>query len=254
MKNIEELNLKDKKYIIFDLDGTLIDSIGIWNDVDNILIKRYANIDINKSTIQDERDTFLNNNPNGNTYLNYSQYLIERYKIKGISKDELTEERIKIFRDVSLEISFKPDVANLIKRLKELRFILILATMSGTSQIQQYSSLNTNMIKEMNLLEEFNLIITKDDVINKKPHPEIYFKAMEHYNAKPHECLIFEDSYTGVISAKNANIDVINIYDKYADIDRNLIDELTTYKINSYKEFIEYINNLYNNKSKTLKI
>ena len=77
---------------------------------------------------------------------------------------------------------------------------------------------------------------------------------MEHYNAKPHECLIFEDSYTGVISAKNANIDVINIYDKYADIDRNLIDELTTYKINSYKEFIEYINNLYNNKSKTLKI
>ena len=152
MKNIEELNLKDKKYIIFDLDGTLIDSIGIWNDVDNILIKRYANIDINKSTIQDERDTFLNNNPNGNTYLNYSQYLIERYKIKGISKDELTEERIKIFREVSLEISFKPDVANLIKRLKELGFILILATMSGTSQIQQYSSLNTNMIKEMNLL------------------------------------------------------------------------------------------------------
>ena len=209
MKNIEKLNLKDKKYIIFDLDGTLIDSIGIWNDVDNILIKRYANIDINKSTIQDERDTFLNNNPNGNTYLNYSQYLIERYKIKGISKDELTEERIKIFREVSLEISFKPDVANL---------------------------------------------ITKDDVINKKPHPEIYFKAMEHYNAKPYECLIFEDSYTGVLSDKNANIDVINIYDKYADIDRNLIDELTTYKINSYKEFIEYINNLYNNKSKTLKI
>ena len=86
MKNIEKLNLKDKKYIIFDLDGTLIDSIGIWNDVDNILIKRYANIDINKSTIQDERDTFLNNNPNGNTYLNYSQYLIERYKIKVFQK------------------------------------------------------------------------------------------------------------------------------------------------------------------------
>lgn len=34
MKKLSELNLKDKKYIIFDLDGTLIDSIGVWNRTD----------------------------------------------------------------------------------------------------------------------------------------------------------------------------------------------------------------------------
>ena len=37
MKNINEINLKNKKYLIFDLDGTLIDSIGIWNDIDKKL-------------------------------------------------------------------------------------------------------------------------------------------------------------------------------------------------------------------------
>ena len=39
MLNINQLNLKKKKYIIFDMDGTLIDSIGVWNRTDQKLIK-----------------------------------------------------------------------------------------------------------------------------------------------------------------------------------------------------------------------
>ena len=38
MKNINELNISNKKVIIFDMDGTLIDSIGVWNNADKKLI------------------------------------------------------------------------------------------------------------------------------------------------------------------------------------------------------------------------
>ena len=57
MKDINELNLSNKKYIIFDLDGTLINSIGIWNKADQILISKYSKSNPDVDTIQKERLT-----------------------------------------------------------------------------------------------------------------------------------------------------------------------------------------------------
>ncbi len=62
MKEIYQLRINDKKYIIFDLDGTLIDSIGVWNRTDQILIKKYGRKNIDINTIQIDRDCFLHNN------------------------------------------------------------------------------------------------------------------------------------------------------------------------------------------------
>ena len=53
MKTLEELKLKNKKVIIFDLDGTLIDSIGIWNMTDQKLIQEYSNKTIKLEKIQE---------------------------------------------------------------------------------------------------------------------------------------------------------------------------------------------------------
>ena len=104
---------------------------------------------------------------------------------------------------------------------------------------------NKKMLKQMNIEDVFDLIIRKEDVKNKKPNPEIYNKIMQYYNAVPHECLIFEDSYTGVLASRNAGIEVVNIYDKYADLDRIKINELTDYSIENYGEFIKLVNSLY---------
>ena len=60
------------------------------------------------------------------------------------------------------------------------------------------------------------------------------------YSSKE-ECLIIEDSYTGVLASKNAGIEVINIYDKYADVERDKINSITDYSINSYKELIDLL-------------
>ena len=82
MINLKELNtlkLKDKKYIIFDMDGTLIDSIGIWNVTDQKLIKEYGGIDTDLENIQVERDKFLHSNQDSDIYLAYCNYLIEKY-------------------------------------------------------------------------------------------------------------------------------------------------------------------------------
>jgi HAD superfamily hydrolase (TIGR01509 family) len=251
MKELSQLRLKDKKYIIFDMDGTLIDSIGVWNITDQKLIEEYGGMDINLDDIQLERDAFLHNNQDSDIYLAYCEYLIKKY---GFTIED-AQQLLKIRWDKSGEIlekemDFKPNVVELILKLKSLGFTVALATMTTQVQLDIYSKKNRKMLQQMNIEEAFDLITRKEDVQNKKPNPEIYNKIMQHYNAKPEECLIFEDSYTGVLASNNAGIEVINVYDKYADLDRDKINEITDYSINNYKEFIELVNYLYPSVSK----
>ena len=246
MKKLNELNLKSKKYIIFDMDGTLIDSIGVWNRTDQKLIEEYGETSVELDDVQTERDAFLHSNQDSDIYLAYCEYLINKY---GFSIQD-AEQLLKIRWDKSGEVlenemDFKPNVVELILRLKSLGYTVVLATMTTQVQLDIYSKKNKKMLQQMNIEEAFDLITRKEDVQNKKPDPEIYNKIMQHYNAKPEECLIFEDSYTGVLASKNAGIEVVNIYDKYADIDRDKIVKITDYSIRNYREFIDLVNCLY---------
>ena len=240
MKNLNELKLKDKKVIIFDLDGTLIDSIGIWNMTDQKLIHDYSGIDVELDYVQTDRDYFLNNNPSSDIYIAYCEYLINKYKLSITNPNELSDIRKDTANNVlKSEIGFKPDVTKLILKLKDLGYTLALATVTTKEQLKIYYQDNQKMLDEMNIEKVFDLITTKETVKNKKPDPEVYFTIMNYFEVNPNKCLIFEDSYTGVLAAIRAGIEVVNIYDKYSDIDREKINAITDYSIQNYKEFID---------------
>lgn len=242
MKKIQDLDLKSKKYIIFDMDGTLVDSIGIWNTTDQRIIEEYAGITIDQDSVQQDRDTFLHNNQDSDIYVAYCDYLIKKYNFSIRDAEKLLKIRWdRSGKILEKEMDFKPDVPELMKKLQRLGFTLALATMTTQVQLDIYSKKNKKMLEQMDILQVFDLITRKEDVKNKKPDPEIYNLVMNHYNAKPDECLVFEDSYTGVLASKNAGIEVVNIYDKYADLDRDKINEVADYSILNYREFIDYV-------------
>lgn len=255
MKELNKLNLTDKKYIIFDMDGTLIDSIGVWNLTDKKLIEEYGGKISDLETIQNERDNFLHNNEDSDIYVEYCKYLIEKNDLSIKDPKELLNIRWNKSSEIlEKEIDFKDDVVSLILRLKELGFILVLATMTTKVQLDIYSKKNKKMLSKMNIADVFDLITDMSDVTNKKPNPEIYLKVMEYYNAEPSECLVFEDSYTGVLASNKAGIEVVNIYDRYADVDRKRINELTDYSIEGYDEFLEFVNDAFKGSAKVKKI
>lgn len=246
MKKLQDLDIKSKKYIIFDMDGTLIDSIGVWNTTDQRVIKKYAGITVDLDSIQAGRDAFLHSNQDSDIYVAYCDYLIKKY---GFSIRD-AESLLKIRWDWSgkileREMDFKPGVPELIKKLKQRGFTLVLATMTTQVQLDIYSKKNKKMLGQMSISQAFDSIIRKEDVKNKKPDPEIYNLIIRRYDTRPDDCLVFEDSYTGVLASKNAGVEVVNVYDKYADLDREIIDDIADYGISNYQEFIDYLESVF---------
>ena len=85
--------LKNKKVIIFDLDGTLIDSVGIWNEIDETLIKMIGTKELDDVDIGNQRDTKLKEYRSlDDAYLEYCGFLKEKYK-SNMSKQEIKKLR-----------------------------------------------------------------------------------------------------------------------------------------------------------------
>jgi len=237
-----EVNMfKNKKVVIFDLDGTLIDSIGIWNKVDEIMISKISNNTVKIDNIGKVRDDLLKQFKSGDIYLEYVRFLKEKCN-SDMKAEDILKLRLNISTEyIENEIDYKIDADKVLHKLKEKGYILALATTTSNIQLDIYKNKNRNIINKANLEDTFSMILSKDDVIEKKPNPEVHYKIMEKLNVKPEECIIIEDSLIGMQAAKNANIQVISMYDKYADLDRQEINLLADYKVDNFTEILNNI-------------
>lgn len=232
--------LNDKKVIIFDMDGTLIDSVGIWNEVDVTLIQRLCAGKQPLSTkVQEERDHILRRfSCSASPYMDYCGYLKKTYA-STLSVGEIHSLRYEIAQNYLINIiDYKENADIFIRNLKAAGYILVIATTTRRNNMNIYRTQNRNIISKANIDDYFSLIYTREDTKKIKPDPEIYLRVMNELGVPAQKCLVFEDSLIGIEAAKNAGIESVAVYDKYSDAERDRINTLSDYQIDTYSQLL----------------
>ena len=184
------------KAIIFDVDGTLVDSLPYHHESWRIFFK-------NNNLEENDFNEILKEYKGGGTLELMTSVFGDMY-----TKDELktmTDDKEIIFRDIYKSKIYPIEgLKKFLDNLKENNILLSI----GSNAIRKNVLMT---IEELSITNYFSYIICGDEVSKGKPDPEMYIKTLSNLNIRKDECVIFEDSIEGVTAAKNADIKAIGV-------------------------------------------
>ena len=182
------------KGIIFDMDGTIVDSLPYHYEAWKIFF--------NENKVENFSEK-LNEYKGGGTLDLMRTVYGNQYSKKELKK--MSEDKEKIFRKI-----YKGEIKQILgfkKFLDELKSKDIMIGLASNAIRKNVSMI----INELEIYDYFDSIICGDEVINGKPNPEMFNETIDRFNISKDECLIFEDSLEGVLAAKNSGVKVIGI-------------------------------------------
>ena len=182
------------KAVIFDFDGTIIDTETIWFQVFEELLKEKFNIDL---PLEEFAKSI------GTTDEAFFQYIEAQTGMKIDEKEinQLARERFLEKREI-LEV--REGVVEKLEEAKELGYRIGLASSSSREWVERF-------LRQFNLWEYFSVVKTREDVVKVKPDPALYLKALEDMQVEPHDALAIEDSLNGAMAAIEAGMKCIVI-------------------------------------------
>ena len=186
------------KGAIFDLDGTLIDSEPIYFDASEILIKKYGN---GKKFDWDTKVKTL-----GSPELVTAQIIVETFEI-NLSPEEYLEKRNAITPEYFKKCSFMEGAKEITEKFKKkLKFKTAIATSSAQINFD-YKTFN----KKQWLKETIDIVVLGDDkrIKNGKPAPAIFILAAHDLGLEPKDCIMFEDSISGINAAISSGAKIV---------------------------------------------
>jgi len=211
------------KALLFDLDGTLIDSeffhFECWNEI------------LEEFDVELSYADWLKNYAGVPMPANAAR-LIETYNIAAPlphiieKREDLTLERLKT-KDVNL----MPYVADVLEYFREQNLTLALVTSSPRQDVEAVFERN-------GLGKYFTLIITRTEVTKSKPDPESYLVCVEKLGLLKEECLVFEDTINGIKSAKAAGLTCIAIQSNTDEHHKLTIADQLFLDFNQAKEYL----------------
>jgi len=181
------------KGILFDLDGTVIDSEPLYQKGEIKLFREYG-VEIPESDWKIFR---------GTTEQDFYTIAMKRYKIKEKREIFINKGRVYIKKEFDQSLKFKNDFIDFFNYIKG-KYKIGLVTASPMHSFEYVDQI-------LNIKKYFKNIITNDDTIKSKPDPEPYLKMLSMLNLKPKNTLIIEDSINGMKSAKAAKAHVVAI-------------------------------------------
>ena len=209
------------KGIIFDIDGVVLDSMSIWND----LGARYLR------SLNVEPEEGLNEILFSMSMEQGADYLKEHYKLKRSTASILNGIQDMLRDFYYYEVPAKPGAKELMEFLKEKGMRITAATSSPRSHIEKALTRNK-------LLRYVEVIYTTGEIGISKHSPDIYNKAASYMKLTPAEVLVLEDSLYALKTAKEAGYKTAGVYDKDGETDQAGVEATGDVYIRNLTELI----------------
>lgn len=200
------------KGVIFDLDGTLIDSMNVWNQVDKLFLKE-CGVENPPSDISERIKAM--------TIDDIADYFIAQFKLECTKEHIIRriEELVKIqYEEI---IPLKPDVIEVLDYLDKKRIPYGVATAT-------YKNLAFAVLKRCGIFDRMKFLLTDKEYPVGKTKPDIFFGAAEILGLAPEEIIVAEDSLHCVETAVKAGFFTVGVYDEVSSADWQDIRKLAS--------------------------
>lgn len=213
--------LKQTEAVLFDLDGTLVDSMWMWKQIDIEYL----------GSLGYELPPTLQKTIEGMSFSETAVYFKEQFHIKE-SLDDIKQ----IWTDMAIdkyshEVNYKPGALNFLQELRRRGIKTGICTSNGKDLVDA-------VMNSLKMESYFDCVMTACEVKRGKPAPDIYLAVAAKLCVAPSNCLVFEDIPKGIQSGINANMRVCAIEDASSLDQKDKIRSLAHYYIHSFDQVL----------------
>ncbi|MGI6205849.1 MAG: thiamine phosphate synthase [Anaerovoracaceae bacterium] len=207
------------KAAVFDYDGTVLDSMPMWETVPS----RFARmLGAEAEPGLDERVKYMT--------LEESSAKFREYGAKGTDEEIIDQIMDMVWYSYKNELEMKPGLLDIFEEFKSAGIRMAVATQTPSRMIYSAN-------KRLGIDKYFDGIFSCADWATTKHEPDIYYIAAASLGAAPCETLVFEDMIYAAATAHDAGFTVVGVYDKSSECDRPSIERSSRIYLESYADW-----------------
>ena len=213
--------LASMKGAIFDLDGTLLDSMGVWRQIDIVFLGKIG------FRVPDDYLKAIT----AKNFSDAAAYTIARFELPE-TEEAVVDEWFSMAIDAyANDVKLKPYVREYIEKLKQRGIKIAAATSSDRRLFEP-------CLRRHGIYEFFDAFVVTTEVRRAKGFPDVYQKAAERLKLTESDCIVYEDILKGIEGAKMGGFYTVGVEDIHSCYEKEEIRRLSDRYIVSFQELL----------------